>query len=261
MNISTIHRQTVQHSLCCFLFVQNGKSGPCLLPRHSKARQDKRSTSRVIVPSFRASVNISANPLTVSACHHSPACGSSCHDSPDCAVKCTNKRSMLFENVLQQQSPKHGSNMFSLNSKVHWAQNLRTKKDKMLVHQTQQQQHSNQHCCGAMSFHKLWATTDSDNFPFTLVSGNCFARALLQHTLKCPHCGLCWFQVFSSVWLGDLRKPHSKELSIGKAVAVFRFHKSMTREARRGERRLSRGSLHWHQVLLEPGHSFMSPES
>ena len=35
----------------------------------------------------------------------------------------------------------------------------------------------------------------------------------------------------------------------------------MTREARRGERRLSCGSLHWHQVLLEPRHSFTSPES
>ena len=33
----------------------------------------------------------------------------------------------------------------------------------------------------------------------------------------------------------------------------------MTREARRRERRLSHRSLHWHQVLLEPGHSFMSP--
>ena len=35
----------------------------------------------------------------------------------------------------------------------------------------------------------------------------------------------------------------------------------MTRDTRRGEMRLSRGSLHRHQVLLEPGHSFTSPES
>ena len=69
-----------------------------------------------------------------------------------------------------------------------------------------------------------------------------------------------WFRVFSSTWLGDLHKPHSKEFSIGKAVTVFRFHKSMTRDARRGQRRLSHGSLHRHQVLLEPGHSFTSPK-
>ena len=71
----------------------------------------------------------------------------------------------------------------------------------------------------------------------------------------------CWFQVFSNVWLGTCDKPHSKDLSIGKAIAIFRFHKSMTREARRGERGLSCGSLHWHQVLSEPGHSFTSHES
>ena len=35
----------------------------------------------------------------------------------------------------------------------------------------------------------------------------------------------------------------------------------MTRDARRGERRLSHGSLHQRQVLLEPGHSFTSPKS
>ena len=59
---------------------------------------------------------------------------------------------------------------------------------------------------------------------------------------------------------GTCDKPHSKELSIRKAVTVFGFHKSMTREARRGERRLSLGSLHQHQVLLEPGHFFMNPQ-
>ena len=64
--------------------------------------------------------------------------------------------------------------------------------------------------------------------------------------------------VYDSV---DLQKPHSKELSIGKAVTNFRFYKSMTRDARGKDRRLSRGSLCRHQVLLEPGHSFMSPKS
>ena len=34
----------------------------------------------------------------------------------------------------------------------------------------------------------------------------------------------------------------------------------MTRDAGERERRLSHGSLHRHQVLKEPGHSFMSPE-
>ena len=70
-----------------------------------------------------------------------------------------------------------------------------------------------------------------------------------------------WFQVFSSTWLGTCNEPHSKDLSIGKAVTIFGFHKSMMREARRGERGLSCGSLHWHQVWSEPGHPVMSPES
>ena len=60
---------------------------------------------------------------------------------------------------------------------------------------------------------------------------------------------------------GTCDKPHSKELSIGKAVTIFGFYKSMTRDARGRERRLSRGSLHRHQVLMEPGHLFTSPES
>ena len=67
--------------------------------------------------------------------------------------------------------------------------------------------------------------------------------------------------MFSSVWLGDLRKPHSKDLSIRNALSIFGLCKSMTREARWGERGLSSGSLHWHQVLLEPGQSFISPKS
>ena len=80
-------------------------------------------------------------------------------------------------------------------------------------------------------------------------------------TLLGPPTPLCQFWVFSSIWLGDLRKPHSKELSFGKAVTIFRFYKSMLRDTRRGKRRLSCGSLHQHQVLLEPGHSFTSPKS
>ena len=60
--------------------------------------------------------------------------------------------------------------------------------------------------------------------------------------------------------LGTCEKPHSKELSIGKAVTIFRFCKSMTRDTR-GERGLSHGSLRCHQVLMEPGYSFTSPES
>ena len=41
----------------------------------------------------------------------------------------------------------------------------------------------------------------------------------------------------------------------------FGFCKSMTKEARRQERKLSCESKHWHQVPSEPGHSFTSPES
>ena len=35
----------------------------------------------------------------------------------------------------------------------------------------------------------------------------------------------------------------------------------MTKETMRGDRELSCGSIHWHQVLSEPGHSLTSPES
>ena len=70
--------------------------------------------------------------------------------------------------------------------------------------------------------------------------------------------GSKWSAVHGS---GTCNEPHSKELSIGKAVTVFGFYKSMTREARRRERKLSLESWHWHQVLLEPGHSFTGSKS
>ena len=70
----------------------------------------------------------------------------------------------------------------------------------------------------------------------------------------------CWFRVFSNAWLRTCNELHSKDLSIGKAVTVFGFCKSMTRRARRGERELSCRSLHRRHVPSEPGH-FTSPKS
>ena len=70
----------------------------------------------------------------------------------------------------------------------------------------------------------------------------------------------CWLQRHDER-LGTCNETHSKDLSIRKAVAIFGFHKSMTREARRGERELSCRSLHWHHVQSKPGHSFTSPKS
>ena len=52
-----------------------------------------------------------------------------------------------------------------------------------------------------------------------------------------------------------------KNLSVGKAVIVLGFCKSMTREAKGEKGGFLVGSLHQHQVLLECGHSFMSPKS
>ena len=63
------------------------------------------------------------------------------------------------------------------------------------------------------------------------------------------------------VWLGTCMKISQQRSFNWKGHCHFRFHKSMTKEARRGERKLSCGSKHQHQVSSEHGHSFMSPES
>ena len=55
-------------------------------------------------------------------------------------------------------------------------------------------------------------------------------------------------------------EPHSKDLSIGKVVTVFRFCKSMKRDAR-GESGLSHGSFASASSSEEPGYLFTCPES
>ena len=72
--------------------------------------------------------------------------------------------------------------------------------------------------------------------------------------------GICCFQVLSNVaW--DLHQTSWQRSFNWKGCHCFRFCKSMTKEARRGERELSCRSMHWHHVLSELGHSFMGPES
>ena len=61
---------------------------------------------------------------------------------------------------------------------------------------------------------------------------------------------------------GTCKKRHSKELSIRKAITIL-GSTNQWQERQRGEKGgfLLDLCMHWHQVLLEPRHSFTSPES